>query len=661
MTAQTTDFSGLLYYNPTGPGFNAVPQVTIFCPDSMDEGDTITVNLVTWGIPDGTVLYHVFSLFGTNLTSDRFNVSLHPVVENNRASFTVEVSADNTTSPDGQSFDIVIKKTLTGPALATKYGVNVNDTSQTPIPTPTAWWNGIYLEPISEGSEQTIDIGYSDWDGSTIYWEVYSGTSNSADFNTTSGTFTNLTGSGMAKIHFTPTADATTEGTETYYVKVGTTLGGNEIAGDNSGPYHISDTSVTPSPTYTLAKAGNVSSINEGAALTFNVTTTNVADGTTLYFYVGSTGAYEITAGRFSQGSGSSFTVTGNAGTFDITISANSSTATDTQSYNVQLSTTFSPPTFVGSAVSVTVNDTSQDLPPSPVSFLFNGSNQYIEVQGSTTDWDLVNGTIEFWIKATAASTGPRAIMTQRPSVGIDIFLEGGYLKVPNTSNGYIQWTEPTPGIWTHVAIVSLSGDTYVFYNGVYQGHQTGQAWANTSDTIYIGRRQGAFQYFDGKLYGIRITNSNLYVDPFNVVNFNPYATVLPPAKVSYTTLLLNPTDYAGLVDLSDSHHTLNAFASNDDDQPAGTGRHTLRVTTPNNGTSAGSAYFTISNYPAVASIPVGATVQSDVFDNSQISFLVMSRVWPFGGGGNLWQVSYDPIPGGTRATVPGDSFIFTW
>ena len=315
----------------------------------------------------------------------------------------------------------------------------------------------------------------------------------------------------------------------------------------------------------------------------------------------------------------------------------------------------------MGSAVSVTVNDTSQTPPPSPASFLFNGSNQYIEVQGSTADWNMANGCVEFWSKATAASTGPRAVMTQQPGVGIDIFYEGGYLKVPNTTSGYIQWAEPTPGVWTHVAIVSLAGDTYVFYNGVYQGHQTGLAWANTSATIYIGRRQGNFQYFDGKLYGIRIVPTNEYVDPYNVVNFNPYTTVLPPSKISYTTLLLNPTDQVPLLDLSDSHHTLNASVGNAADHPAATGAHTLRVTTSANGTSPGGGYITIANYPAVASVPVGATVKSDVFADANTSAtLVLSRVWPFGGGGTLWQISYNP-PDGTRATVPGDSFTFTW
>jgi hypothetical protein len=129
ITAKTDDFSGLLYYNTAGPGFDPVPQATIHCPDSMNEGDSITVDLVTWGIPDGTELRHIFPVFGLD-PATRFSVSPRfPVVTNNRASFYIEVFADHATAPGSQSFDIIIQNKLTGLTLATKYGITVNDTS----------------------------------------------------------------------------------------------------------------------------------------------------------------------------------------------------------------------------------------------------------------------------------------------------------------------------------------------------------------------------------------------------------------------------------------------------------------------------------------------------------------------------------------------------
>ena len=45
----------------------------------------------------------------------------------------------------------------------------------------------------------------------------------------------------------------------------------------------VNDTSTTPLvPAYAVAPAAN--NVDEGSALTFNVTTTNVADATTLYW-----------------------------------------------------------------------------------------------------------------------------------------------------------------------------------------------------------------------------------------------------------------------------------------------------------------------------------------------------------------------------------------
>ena len=134
MTAQNSNFTNLLYYNPVAYGFNPVQQATINCADSMNEYDTLAVDIVTWNIADSTTLYWRVVPHGTNLTTGRFSngdsgsVSMY----RNRASFSIAVSADDLTSPDQQSFDIIVSKTENGPALATRLGVIVNDTSQDP-------------------------------------------------------------------------------------------------------------------------------------------------------------------------------------------------------------------------------------------------------------------------------------------------------------------------------------------------------------------------------------------------------------------------------------------------------------------------------------------------------------------------------------------------
>lgn len=157
MTAQTTDFSGLLFYNPAGPGFDAVASATITGPNSMDEGATEIWELVTWAIPDGDIYYKIVP-DGDNLNAGRFTGGLTGIltVTNNRTSIGITVSEDNATSITGQSFDIRFSKTLNGTPFATKYGVNVNDTSQSQptitYPAPTNHSTGFSIRVYDTGS-----------------------------------------------------------------------------------------------------------------------------------------------------------------------------------------------------------------------------------------------------------------------------------------------------------------------------------------------------------------------------------------------------------------------------------------------------------------------------------------------------------------------------
>ena len=148
-----------------------------------------------------------------------------------------------------------------------------------------------------------------------------------------------------------------------------------------------------------------------------------------------------------------------------------------------------------------------------PASLIFNGTSDYKGVLGTTTDWALgTTWTMEWWSKATGAS-GPGTIYTvlcqNFNGNGIDIFYQSGNLIV---NNGTTLAAEPTPGVWTHVALVNNAGSTTLYYNGT--SVHTGGNWnlGNTSDTLVIGKRgPGNFQYFNGKLTGIRITNTAIY------------------------------------------------------------------------------------------------------------------------------------------------------
>jgi len=184
-------------------------------------------------------------------------------------------------------------------------------------------------------------------------------------------------------------------------------------------------------------------------------------------------------------------------------------------------------------------NNTKDRYSSGTGSLVFNGSNSWYEIPASSDLAIGTNYTIEFWSKSNSSSVGHLyTIMSQRDSdSSIDIFYQEGNLVI---RNGSIVSEEPTPGIWTHVAIVSDSSAISVYYNGLSQSVNVGVSGGNLQDSTHglaIGRRGPAnnFQYFDGQLFGIRINNTVVYNS-----EFYPYDVSLPPTNISGTILLLN-------------------------------------------------------------------------------------------------------------------------
>jgi hypothetical protein len=293
----------------------------------------------------------------------------------------------------------------------------------------------------------------------------------------------------------------------------------------------------------------NTGPINEGDQVNFEIITWGIPDGTTLYYRI--VGLSNMNYNQFTDVN-DSVVITNHRNTFSVGIFENHLTAAGTQTFDVVIEKTFGGGSEVTRIAGIVVNDTSQS-PPASLAFVI-GLLNYIEVTGTTSDWALsTTWTIEFWSNCAQASSGaPITIMSQAIGVGaIDIHYLSGSLTV---NNDRVLCAEPTPGIWTHVALVCDGGNGLtVYYNGasVYTGSAYGLG--NNSDTLVIGKRaQNNFQYFNGHLAGIRITNTAVYTG-----TFNPLTVALPPAKIAGTRLLINSTVGASVVDASDSAHTL--------------------------------------------------------------------------------------------------------
>jgi len=126
---------------------------------------------------------------------------------------------------------------------------------------------------VNEGASFTITLTTTNVSNGTLIPYTITGVSAGDIGGSLTGNF-NVT-SNTATQEFTMTADATTEGTETF------TLSLNGI--NETVSVTVTDSSQTPggSPTYAVAPAAN--NVNEGSALVFNVTTANVADALECY------------------------------------------------------------------------------------------------------------------------------------------------------------------------------------------------------------------------------------------------------------------------------------------------------------------------------------------------------------------------------------------
>jgi hypothetical protein len=134
-------------------------------------------------------------------------------------------------------------------------------------------------------------------------------------------------------------------------------------------------------------------------------------------------------------------------------------------------------------------------------------------------DYDFTMGTgwtIEYWSKASGASTQNTlyTVMCQDVDLsnGIDLLYYDGNLQFGGTA----LVDEPTPGEWTHVALVDDGSNLNIYYNGVSVYSGAGVSLNYRARPIIIGRRgPNNFQYFDGKLALIRIRDAVVYTDTF--------------------------------------------------------------------------------------------------------------------------------------------------
>ena len=346
-------------------------------PSSINEGSSGTFYVGTTYVPDGTTLYWTSNNV-TTTSGDFSSTSGSFTVTSGAGSFQVTPTADALTE-GAETFTVVLRTdSTTGAVQATSSAVTINDTSLT-----RTYAFGTIPTSINEGSAGTLNVTTANVpDGTTLYWKISAGYE--GDFGTSSGSFTVTSNAGSFTV--TPTADSTTEGAETFTVDLMTgSVSGTVVA--TSSSITINDTST--GPTYAASGPG---SVNEGAAAAISVTTSGVTNGTTLYWTLSYTTA---SAADFGTTSGS-FTINSNAGTFNVTPSADTTTE-GAEAFKVNIRTGSVAGPIVAITGGITINDTST----SPPTYAFGTIPTSINEGSSGTFYaattDVADGTTLYW------------------------------------------------------------------------------------------------------------------------------------------------------------------------------------------------------------------------------------------------------------------------
>jgi len=154
---------------------------------NMTESGTITLDLVTTNIVNGTVLYYAITGASGNINQTDFvtNTSGTVIVQNNAVRLTLQANADLNTNLEGdETFTVVYRKNSNvGTVVATSSSILLRDTSNTTVYTLTS-----NASTVLESTDVLFTLSTINLPQGTYYWNT-SGNVTSANFVSNTGSF----------------------------------------------------------------------------------------------------------------------------------------------------------------------------------------------------------------------------------------------------------------------------------------------------------------------------------------------------------------------------------------------------------------------------------------------------------------------------------------
>lgn len=205
--------------NKTINDTSLTPSYSASSASSINEGSALGVTVTTTNVADSTTLYWTTN-HTTTSAADFSSNSGSFTITSNSGTFNVPVVADLATE-GAETFTVEIRTTSTsGTIVATLPSVTVNDTSVAPT------YSFSSASTVTEGSTLACTVtttGVSN--GTTLYWTINHTTTASADFTSTSGSFTVNSNSGTFSISAEEDTDNESDETFTVEIRTGSTSG----------------------------------------------------------------------------------------------------------------------------------------------------------------------------------------------------------------------------------------------------------------------------------------------------------------------------------------------------------------------------------------------------------------------------------------------------
>ena len=256
--------------------------------NTANEGFTATFTLSTTNVSSGTQV--PYTLSGVSASDVSGGLLSGNAVVNTSGVATISVTLLNDSLTEGT-------ETLTVTAGGASASTQINDTSRSASPTysiSTNWTSTTEGTPIVATLSTTNVVA-----GTTLYYELSGSGLTTSDFGGLSLTGSSVINSlGQASLTIPLSADATTEGNETFVIQYYIDSGRSTAAG-SAAYVTIQDTSkgaVTP----TYAVSANRSSVNEGSTADFTITTSNVSAETSISYTLSGVSSTDITGGALT-------------------------------------------------------------------------------------------------------------------------------------------------------------------------------------------------------------------------------------------------------------------------------------------------------------------------------------------------------------------------